>query len=124
MDKLHVQDSIEEGQAPVVAAPDSPAPEAAPEVAPVAPLVPPAPKPAPKLEEKIEEVVNEKSKARTVRQKKEVGPMDNDGIVIDLGDGISLNVPIKKRMKLSEFLSVAEKVKALEMLSEDSHHRY
>ncbi len=38
------------------------------------------------------------------------------GIIIDLGDNISLNVPIKKRMTLEEFLSVAEKVRSLERL--------
>ncbi len=48
---------------------------------------------------------------------------ENEGIVIDLGDGISINVPIKKRMSLQEFLSVAEKVKALEMLSEEDEEQ-
>ncbi len=53
--------------------------------------------------------------------KKEVVQMeDGDGIIIDLGDGLSLNVPIKRRMSLQEFLRVAEKVKALEMLSEEN----
>lgn len=48
---------------------------------------------------------------------------DNEGIIIDLGEGISLNIPIQKRMSLGDFLKVAEKVKALEMLSEDIEHK-
>jgi hypothetical protein len=49
---------------------------------------------------------------------------DNDeGIIIDLGEGISLNIPIQKRMSLGDFLKVAEKVKALEMLSEDTEYK-
>ena len=43
---------------------------------------------------------------------------DYEGIIIDLGEGISLNLPIQKRMSLSDFIKLAEKVKALEMLSE------
>ncbi len=41
-----------------------------------------------------------------------------EGIILDLGEGISLNIPIQKRMSLSDFIKLAEKVKALEMLSE------
>jgi len=41
-----------------------------------------------------------------------------DGIILDLGEGISLNIPIQRRMSLSDFIKLAEKVKALEMLSE------
>ncbi len=43
-----------------------------------------------------------------------------DGIILDLGEGISLNIPIQRRMSLSDFIKLAEKVKALEMLSENS----
>ncbi len=50
--------------------------------------------------------------------------MSNDdidnGIILDLGEGISLNIPIQKRMTLTDFIKLAEKVKALEMLSENS----
>lgn len=48
------------------------------------------------------------------------GP-SGEGIIIDLGEGISLNVPIRKRMTITEFLKVAEKVKALETLSEERY---
>lgn len=44
--------------------------------------------------------------------------VDWEGIILDLGEGISLNIPIQRRMSLSDFIKVAEKVKALEMLSE------
>ena len=43
-----------------------------------------------------------------------------EGIVLELGEGISLNVPIQRRMSLSDFLKIAEKVKALEMLNEEA----
>ncbi len=46
--------------------------------------------------------------------------LSEDGIVLDLGEGISLNIPIQKRMSVSDFIKLAEKVKALEMLSESS----
>ncbi len=46
-----------------------------------------------------------------------------EGIILDLGEGISLNIPIQKRMSLSDFIKLAEKVKALEMLSE-GNERY
>jgi hypothetical protein len=51
------------------------------------------------------------------------GPVGDEGVILDLGEGISLVIPIQKRMSLSDFLKVAEKVKALEMLSEEAEHR-
>jgi len=51
--------------------------------------------------------------------------MTNDteeGIILDLGEGLSLNIPIQRRMSLSDFIKLAEKVKALEMLSEHPEH--
>jgi hypothetical protein len=50
-------------------------------------------------------------------------PSDDHGVILDLGEGISLVIPIQKRMSLSDFLKVAEKVKALELLSEEAEHR-
>jgi len=44
----------------------------------------------------------------------------DDGIILDLGEGISLNIPIQRRMSLTDFIKLAEKVKALEMLSEST----
>lgn len=105
MGKLHIQDSINEQQAP-------PKKEefkmnenqAAPK-----PPVPPAPKAS--------------NLGQDVRVQREEAPMQtSEGIIIDLGEGLSLNVPIKKRMALQEFLRVAEKVKALEMLAEENHY--
>ena len=46
--------------------------------------------------------------------------LDETGIILDLGEGISLNIPIQRRMSLSDFIKLAEKVKALEMLSESN----
>ncbi len=48
----------------------------------------------------------------------------DDGVILDLGEGISLHIPIERRMSLSDFLKVAEKVKALELLSEESEHHH
>ncbi|MEM4268027.1 MAG: hypothetical protein QXK37_04320 [Candidatus Woesearchaeota archaeon] len=48
---------------------------------------------------------------------------DDPGVILDLGEGISLVIPVQKRMSLSDFLKIAEKVKALEMLSEEAEHR-
>ena len=44
----------------------------------------------------------------------------DEGIILDLGEGISLNIPIQRRMSLTDFIKLAEKIKALEMLSESS----
>jgi hypothetical protein len=40
------------------------------------------------------------------------------GIVLDLGEGMSLNVPVKPRMNLDEFLGVANKVRELQRLQQ------
>ena len=48
----------------------------------------------------------------------------SDGVILDLGEGISLHIPIERRMSLSDFLKVAEKVKALELLSEEANHHH
>ena len=75
------------------------------------PPVPPAPKSG-----------QTSSAGPEIKVQKEGESMEDDGIIIDLGEGLSLNVPIKKRMALQEFLRVAEKVKALEMLAEEGQH--
>ncbi len=36
------------------------------------------------------------------------------GIVLDLGDGMSLNLPIRSRMRLDEFLHIADRVRELQ----------
>jgi antitoxin component of MazEF toxin-antitoxin module len=58
-----------------------------------------------------------------VIQREMSNAQDDHGITLDLGEGISLVIPIQKRMSLSDFLKVAEKVKALELLSEEAEHR-
>lgn len=85
------------------------------------PPTPPKPPVANSFQQEKRENYHENSQGNVGNINKEVTKMENEeGIVIDLGDGISLNVPIKKRMTLEEFLKVAEKVKALEMLSEEN----
>ncbi len=47
---------------------------------------------------------------------------DELGIVLDLGEGMSLNLPIRSRMRLDEFLKVADRVRELKKI--ESQHRY
>lgn len=47
---------------------------------------------------------------------------DELGIVLDLGDGMSLNLPIRERMKLDEFLSVADRVRELKRIDHQQQH--
>jgi hypothetical protein len=90
----------------------------------VAPKVPTPPTPKvptitaqPVIEERITHSVVQPAGGR--HMKEEI----DDGIILDLGEGISLNIPIQRRMSLTDFIKLAEKVKALEMLSESSEFR-
>ncbi len=115
MDKLHIQDSVDENSASKT---DSPEKKEIP--------VPDVPKPQPEIKIK-KPVIPSIPKPKVVNVQDSVnigGKQMNDGIIIDLGDGISLNVPIKRRMTLYEFLKVAEKVKALEMLAEEERRGF
>jgi hypothetical protein len=38
------------------------------------------------------------------------------GVVLDLGEGMSLNLPIRNRMQLDDFLHIAERVRELQRL--------
>lgn len=38
------------------------------------------------------------------------------GIILDLGEGMSLNLPIRSRMRLDEFLHIADRVRELQRL--------
>lgn len=38
------------------------------------------------------------------------------GIILDLGDGMSLNLPVQQRMKLDEFLRIADRVRELKKI--------
>lgn len=113
MGKLHITDSINDNN-PQKQAEGPTMPEQQQQAQPSAPK-PPVP-PAPKAEQVSF------SQEPEIKVQKEGKPMEDDGIIIDLGEGISLNVPIKKRMALHEFLRVAEKVKALEMLAEEGQY--
>ena len=90
--------------------------------------VPPSPKKpsTPQIEDRVQPVQSAQSiPIQNVRQvplggKQTMREDLEDGIILDLGEGISLNIPIQRRMSLSDFIKLAEKVKALEMLSETS----
>jgi hypothetical protein len=74
-----------------------------------------APMTAPVIEERIIQHVHHPTSGGTKTMAD-----DFEGIILDLGEGISLNIPIQRRMSLTDFIKLAEKVKALEMLSESS----
>lgn len=38
------------------------------------------------------------------------------GIILDLGEGMSLNLPIRSRMRLDEFLHIADRVRELQKI--------
>ncbi len=84
--------------------------------APQAPSVPVPKKPVPRVEDSVARPLRSETEGRTMQSELD------EGIVLDLGEGISLNIPIQRRMSLSDFIKLAEKVKALEMLSEGSEH--
>jgi hypothetical protein len=46
------------------------------------------------------------------------GLAEMGGIVLDLGQGMSLNVPVRARMKLDDFLHLADRVRELQQLQE------
>ncbi len=97
---------------PVQAMPAAPQP--APQSAPAMP-VPQPPQPAP-----------QSAPAMPVPQPKPVPPpkkltqeeQEQGGIILDLGEGISINLPIKRHMDLDEFLAIAEKIKKLKILDQ------
>jgi hypothetical protein len=42
------------------------------------------------------------------------------GIILDLGEGMSLNLPIRAHMRLDEFMHIAERVRELQRLAHSS----
>jgi hypothetical protein len=100
--KLHAQGAEVESVIPKVPAPPVPK-------APVQPVM------SPVIEERIIPQVYHPTSGG-----KHTMADDFEGIILDLGEGISLNIPIQRRMSLTDFIKLAEKVKALEMLSESS----
>ena len=48
---------------------------------------------------------------------------DEVGIVLDLGEGMSLNLPIRSHMRLDEFLRIADRVRELKKI-EQPQQRY
>jgi len=106
--KLHTEEDAPEGSAQPSAPQSSPPKVPAPPVPrPRAPVVEDR---SAKIPEQFERVSGGSSMSNT----------SDDGIILDLGEGISLNIPIQRRMSLTDFIKLAEKVKALEMLSESS----
>lgn len=49
---------------------------------------------------------------------------DAQGVVLDLGEGMSLNVPVRTRMHLDEFLGVADKVRELQRLQRPGYTKF
>jgi hypothetical protein len=47
---------------------------------------------------------------------------DENGIILDLGDGMSLNLPVKSRMRLDEFLRIADRVRELKKIEHQQHY--
>jgi hypothetical protein len=43
------------------------------------------------------------------------------GIILDLGDGMSLNLPIRSRMRLDEFLHIADRVRELQRVQKEHY---
>lgn len=41
---------------------------------------------------------------------------ETDGILLELGEGMSLNLPIKEKMRLDEFLRIADRVRELKKI--------
>jgi hypothetical protein len=44
------------------------------------------------------------------------------GIILDLGEGMSLNLPIRTRMRLDEFLHIADRVRELQRVQQQQHY--
>jgi hypothetical protein len=86
--------------------------------------VPPTPKKpqTPHIEDRVMNNIPKQSQSNLLggRQTMMSNDIEETGIILDLGEGISLNIPIQRRMSLSDFIKLAEKVKALEMLSESN----
>jgi alpha-galactosidase/6-phospho-beta-glucosidase family protein len=123
MGKLNIQDTINDNNAKINSLQNMTSNQEVKtaQTTPKPPIPPKPPQESSNLEEKTSksQIINNNSNLKFNYKKKEVLNMDDEGIIIDLGEGISLNVPIKKKMTLHEFLKVAEKVKALEMLAEE-----
>ncbi|RMF05413.1 hypothetical protein D6764_04805 [Candidatus Woesearchaeota archaeon] len=111
MGKLHHKDDA--GGSPATAAPTPPP---TPNVPPPKPVPVPAP-PAPG--EKKDAPQHDSKPAPRRWGSREVTSMrdDFDGIILDIGEGMSINIPIKRRMSLEDFLRIAERVKRLEELN-------
>ena len=56
------------------------------------------------------------SRGISVSKQPEVIDAMDENIILDLGDVMSLNLPIKSRMRLDEFLHIADRVRELKRL--------
>ena len=57
------------------------------------------------------------------RQEQEIPPQQpkleekkKEGVLLELGDGISLNLPIREKMRLDEFLRIADRIRELKKI--------
>ena len=102
-------------------------PSHAPPQPPVAPSAPPPAPVAPQPVYEEEELYDEPPAPQPVQRHRrrpepivelEEEPMEEikTGIILDLGEGMSLNLPIRTRMRLDEFLHIADRVRELQRL--------
>jgi len=94
-----------------------------PPAAPAAPAAPPAPQPTPPTQSYQQPPpmpVHHQEPRKKIQveelfeEEPEIEPVS--GIVLDLGDGMSLNLPIKTKMRLDEFLHVADRVREFQRI--------
>lgn len=73
---------------------------------------------APKLDDAISELHERSSRPRHVPSHSHAAPHEtaSAGVVLDLGEGMSLNLPIRNRMQLDDFLAIAQRVRELKRL--------
>jgi hypothetical protein len=101
--------------------PPAPVPQYVPPVAPPPPPVPayvppPAPVAVPAVPQyRQEQYERPRTQYRDILEEDTMEEIKT-GIILDLGDGISLNLPIRTRMRLDEFLHIADKVRELQRL--------
>jgi len=78
--------------------------------------------PEPRVHEQLFDPPLQQTPAPQVQRARE--PLgEGQGVVLDLGEGMTLNVPVRTRMRLDEFLGVADKVRDLQRLQTKTSFR-
>lgn len=72
----------------------------------------------------ISKVIPDNTEPATVVRDREIEKFvgNVNGVVLEIGSGMSINVPVKPRMNIDEFIRIAERVKALSALNFE--HKY